>query len=153
MNKAELIKNIAGILKDNGTRKPVYTPKKVFHISDDEGNSKDFIMHVTGKTVAYTSEDVENILNAFTEAVSEALKRGDTVSVRSFGTFCLRYHKGRTVKIPGTDNTMSIPSEYYPRFTPAKDLKMSARLYGQMLEARDYDDSETFEDLGDDYGD
>ena len=139
MNKGELIATIATNLREAGARKPVRSPKKVFHISDDEGNSKDFIMQVTDKTVNYTKEDVETILNAFIDVVLESLKEGEPVSIRSFGTFGLRFHKGRRVKHVYDGSIEDVPSNFYPRFSPAKDIKMSARIYSQMLRARGID--------------
>lgn len=139
MNRGELIATIASKLKDAGARKPVRSPKKVFHISDDEGNSKDFIMQLTDRTVSYTKQDVETILDAFVNVVLDSLKNGEPVVIRSFGTFGLRFHKGRQVKRVYDGELQDVPGEFYPRFSPAKDIKMSARIYGQMLKARGID--------------
>ena len=59
MNKKELISKTADILRERGIRKPVKVPRQVFHITDDEGNQKDFIVRKTDKTVMYNIEEME----------------------------------------------------------------------------------------------
>lgn len=64
MNRTEFIKNVSDELRANDIRKPISIPKQVFHISDDEGNSKDFTIKKIDKTAIYTKDDVDNIINA-----------------------------------------------------------------------------------------
>lgn len=139
MNKIELMRATSARLREEGIRKPVSSPKKVFHISDDEGNSKDFIMQLTEKWVGYSTKDVENILDALISVILDALKQGDSIAVRSFGVLGLRYHKARIVKSPHDGQLLSIGGDFYPRFLPAKDTKIAARAYGQMLRAQGID--------------
>lgn len=49
MNRRDFIKKVACQLRDNNIRKPVSMPKQIFHISDDAGNSRDFIVRATEK--------------------------------------------------------------------------------------------------------
>ena len=49
MNKIDFIKCVSDVLRTNDIKKPVSIPKQVFHISDDEGNSKDFTVKKTDK--------------------------------------------------------------------------------------------------------
>lgn len=146
MNKTELFRKVSAYLKDEGIRKPVRLPKKVFHISDDEGNSKDFVTQITDKTVAYTADDVENIINAFIQTIFEALRNGETVTIRQFGSFVLRYHKPRMAISPHDGTEIMVGGEYYPRFLPAKDMKIASRLYGQLLKARGINPDPSFRD-------
>ena len=44
MNRSEFARKIAKNLRENNLKKPVRAPKQVFHISDDEGNVKDFVI-------------------------------------------------------------------------------------------------------------
>ena len=86
MNRKELVRRIAAVMKDNGIRKPISSPKQVFHISDDEGNTKDFVVKKTDKSVLFTIDDVESMVDAFICVIEDALKHGDSVSIRGFGT-------------------------------------------------------------------
>lgn len=59
MNRKELVRRIANVMRENNIRKPVSSQKQVFHISDDEGNTKDFVVKKTDKGVLFTYDDVE----------------------------------------------------------------------------------------------
>ncbi|MCD8208997.1 MAG: HU family DNA-binding protein, partial [Bacteroidales bacterium] len=93
MNKRDLIREINNVLRENGVKKPISIPKHVFHISDDDGNSRDFSVKTREKTAVYTIDDVENILDACICVIEDALKRGEEVSIYSFGTLGLKYRK------------------------------------------------------------
>jgi hypothetical protein len=44
MNRKELVRRAANVMRDNNIKKPVYSQKQVIHISDDDGNTKDFVI-------------------------------------------------------------------------------------------------------------
>ena len=58
MNRNEFVRRVTSVMRENDIRKPVSSPKQVFHISDDEGNSKDFVVRKTDKKVIFTIDDV-----------------------------------------------------------------------------------------------
>lgn len=72
MNKKELISRVAEVLRSNNIKKPVSTPKQVFHISDDEGNHKDFVVRKTDKSILYNVNDVGVILEACLSVVEDS---------------------------------------------------------------------------------
>lgn len=45
MNRQAFIKNVADLLREKNIKKPISIPKQVFHISDNDGNSKDFTIN------------------------------------------------------------------------------------------------------------
>ena len=51
MNKRELVSAVTEVLKQNGIKKTIRMPKQKFTISDNEGNSKDFTVKKSDKTV------------------------------------------------------------------------------------------------------
>ena len=63
MNRKELVRRIANVMRENNIRKPVSSQKQVFHISDDEGNTKDFVVKKTDKGVLFTYDDVEAMMD------------------------------------------------------------------------------------------
>ena len=136
MVRKELISNITSMLRDNNIRKPISVPKHVFHISDDDGNEKDFVVKKTDKTAIYTVEDVDAIIRAFELIVADAIKRGDTVSIRGFGSFGLHYRKARTAIHPDTGENVVVPARYVPKFTFGNTLRKSARVYEASLNDR-----------------
>ena len=62
-------------------------------------------------------------LDSFIEAVGEALKTGDEVSLVGFGTFALRERASRTGRNPQTGATIEIAAAKIPAFKAGKALK------------------------------
>ena len=139
MTRKELISYTTSVLRDNDIRKPVKLPKQTFHISDDEGNQKDFIVRKSDKNVIYTVNDVENILDALVAVVTDAIKRGDSVSIQGFGSLGVHKRAARATKIPETDTWVEVPARYVPKFKFGNDLRMAAKMYEMSLdENHDY---------------
>jgi len=62
-------------------------------------------------------------LDAFTGAVTETLKKGDTVALVGFGTFETRKRDARNGRNPQTGETIKIAASVAPAFKPGKALK------------------------------
>ena len=117
-------------MRENNIRKPVSSPKQVFHISDDEGNSKDFVIRKTDKSVIYTIDDVEAVLDTCIEVIKDALTRGEEITVRGFGTLALKYRKARSTRLLGKDKQIiDVQARYVPKFAFGNDLRMCAKLF------------------------
>ena len=129
MNKNDFIKCVSELLRTSDIKKPVSIPKQVFHISDDEGNSKDFTIKKTDKAVLYTKDDVATILEACLYVIQESLKQGESINFRGFGTLGLNYRKPRATKRVNTDEEVVIEGRYVPKFTFGNDLRMCAKIY------------------------
>lgn len=129
MNRSEFIKRVSNVLRKNDIKKHVHLPKQVFHISDDDGNTKDFSVKKTDKTIIYTNNDVASIIDACLYVIQEALKSGDTVTISGFGRFGLLYRKERKTKSIGTNEEICIEGHYIPKFYFGKDLRRCAKLY------------------------
>ncbi len=70
-----------------------------------------------------TLKDSEKALMAFTEAVSEALAKGETVQLVGFGSFERRTRKARKGRNPRTGAELRIPTRQVPAFRAGKGLK------------------------------
>ena len=62
-------------------------------------------------------------LDAITRAVTETLKKGDTVALVGFGTFETRKRDARNGRNPQTGETIKIAASVAPAFKPGKALK------------------------------
>ena len=62
-------------------------------------------------------------LDAFVEAVSDAMKQGDQVVIVGFGSFTVRQREARTGRNPRTGETINIAASNLPAFKPGKALK------------------------------
>ena len=70
-----------------------------------------------------SKKDAEAAVNAFTEAVTAALKDGDKVQLVGFGTFEVKDRAARVGIKPGTTEQINIPAAKVPAFKAGKALK------------------------------
>ena len=68
-------------------------------------------------------KDVEAVISAAIEAVTDALKSGDKVQLLGFGTFEVKETAAREGRNPQTGEAITIPAGKKPAFSPAKALK------------------------------
>jgi len=62
-------------------------------------------------------------LDGMTEAVADALKKGDTVTVIGFGTFLIKERAARAGRNPRTGEAIEIAASKTPTFKAGKALK------------------------------
>ena len=62
-------------------------------------------------------------LDGFIDAITEALKEGDTVSIIGFGNFMVKERAARTGRNPQTGATIQIAASKSPSFKAGKALK------------------------------
>ena len=70
-----------------------------------------------------TKKDAEKAINAVTEAVKEALVKGDKVQLIGFGTYEVRERAARTGRNPQTGEEIKIAAAKVPAFKAGKGLK------------------------------
>lgn len=136
MNRKELVRNVSNVLRKNNIKKPIHTQKQVLHISDDDGNTKDFMIKKSDTNVVFTIDDIDAIIDACICVIQDALKHGDDVSIRGFGSLGLHYRKARTTKHPTTGEAVDVESRYVPKFVSGNGLKMCAKIYELSIEEK-----------------
>jgi DNA-binding protein HU-beta len=67
----------------------------------------------------------EKAIDSFVEAVKEAMKTGDKVTMAGFGTFSVAARKARTGRNPRTGKEIKIDARKVPKFAPASGFKDS----------------------------
>jgi len=67
--------------------------------------------------------DAGRALDATIAAITQALKKGDSVSVIGFGSFVVRQRAARTGRNPKTKEEIQIPASNSPVFKAGKALK------------------------------
>lgn len=85
-------------------------------------NKTELIAAIADKA-GLTKKDAEEVVNAFTETVIKALKKGDKVQLVGFGTFEVTKRGARTGRNPQTGETMKIAATKAPKFKPGKAFK------------------------------
>jgi integration host factor subunit beta len=67
--------------------------------------------------------DVENIVNAIFEEISEALAEGNRVELRGFGAFSVKNRPARVGRNPRTGDAVEVEEKWIPFFKTGKELR------------------------------
>jgi integration host factor subunit beta len=70
-----------------------------------------------------TRKDSEVIVETIFDSVVRALRTGDKIEIRGFGSFRTRQRKPRVGRNPKTGDRVEVPSKKIPFFKPSKELK------------------------------
>ncbi|MFZ1387522.1 MAG: HU family DNA-binding protein [Thiolinea sp.] len=85
-------------------------------------NKTELIDAVSAKS-GLTKADTDRAFKAMVETVTEALAKGDQVSLIGFGTFLVRERQARSGRNPRTGDTIEIAAAKIPSFKAGKALK------------------------------
>ena len=85
--------------------------------------NKSELIEAMANTASLSKKDAEAALNAYTDVITEALKKGDKVTLVGFGTYETRKRAARTGKNPQTGEAIKIKAAKGPAFKPGKALK------------------------------
>lgn len=69
----------------------------------------------------------ERALNAFSGAVTKALKKGDKLTLTGFGTFCVAKRRARTGRNPQTGKEIKIAATRVAKFKAGNLLKSAVK--------------------------
>ena len=75
------------------------------------------------KNTGLTKVDSERAVEAFLNAMSATLKKGDEVRLTGFGTFGVTKRNATTGRNPRTGAEINIPASKQPKFKAGKALK------------------------------
>ena len=67
--------------------------------------------------------DVENIVNAVLDEITEALAAGNRVELRGFGAFSVKNRPSRSGRNPRTGDTVHVDEKWVPFFKTGKELR------------------------------
>ncbi|MGC9158252.1 MAG: integration host factor subunit beta [Terracidiphilus sp.] len=70
-----------------------------------------------------TRRDSEVIVETIFNAVITALKDGDKIEIRGFGSFRIRQRNPRIGRNPKTGERVEVPAKKVPYFKPSKELR------------------------------
>jgi integration host factor subunit beta len=70
-----------------------------------------------------TRKESEAIVSLVFDSMSEALKEGEKVEIRGFGSFTVRDRDAREARNPKSGELVKIPSKKTPFFKTGKDLR------------------------------
>ena len=135
MNKKELIAATVNLLKENNIRKPVALASETFRVTQEStGDDVAFTVRREDKEILYTQKDVQNVLDALLCLAEDAVKRGESIGIRGFGTLETKHVAARRVREPNEEIWHDIPECFRPRFRPGFQLLAAARAHGLLID-------------------
>lgn len=88
-------------------------------------NKADLVNEVA--KVLKTKKDAQTAVNVVLSSITEALGKGDDVSLVGFGTFKVGNRKARKGRNPQTGEDIHIPASKVPKFVAGKALKEAVK--------------------------
>jgi len=76
-----------------------------------------------GKEAKISKASAEQVINAFTNAVVQALKKGAKLALTGFGTFSVAKRRARAGRNPQTGKEIKIPATRVAKFKAGNLLK------------------------------
>ena len=67
--------------------------------------------------------DVENIVNAILDEITNALAHGDRVELRGFGAFSVKNRAARSGRNPRTGDKVEVSEKFVPFFKTGKEMR------------------------------
>ena len=83
----------------------------------------ELILKITSKNSYLYHKDVYKIIDTLFNCVTTALKNGDRVELRGFGTFTTKQRNARIGRNPKTGDPVAIPQKKMPFFKMGKSMK------------------------------
>lgn len=81
------------------------------------------LIEEVSRVVEMTRKDSEVIVEAILDSVVKALRGGDKIEIRGFGSFRTRQRQPRVGRNPKTGARVDVPAKRIPYFKPSKELK------------------------------
>jgi len=89
-------------------------------------NKQDLVEEVSAET-RLTKAASGKVVSGMTDAITDALARGERVTLVGFGTFRVASRKARAGRNPQTGEIVQIPAKKAPKFKPGKGLRERVR--------------------------
>src|SRR5690625_2388929 len=83
------------------------------------------IVDVIASSTGLTKVETEAVVNGFMETVIDAMKKGEHIELRGFGSFKVVKRAPRVARNPKTNEEITVPEKYVPVFKVSKDFKES----------------------------
>ena len=92
-------------------------------LSKDHTITKADLVEEVTKLGDLTRRDSEVIVETIFDSVIGALRSGDKIEIRGFGSFRIRQRKPRIGRNPKTGTRVEVPAKKVPYFKPSKELR------------------------------
>ena len=83
------------------------------------------MVDIISASTGLTKVETEAVVNGFMETVIDAMKRGEHIELRGFGTFKVVKRAPRVARNPKTNEEIQVPAQFVPVLKMSKDFKES----------------------------
>ncbi len=81
------------------------------------------LIEEVSRVVEMSRKDSEVIVETIFDSIVRALRSGEKIEIRGFGSFRTRQRQPRIGRNPKTGTRVEVPAKRIPFFKPSKDLK------------------------------
>jgi integration host factor subunit beta len=78
-----------------------------------------------------SQREVENVVSALFDSITDQLAKGGRVELRGFGAFSTRQRDARTGRNPRTGEAVEVDAKRVPYFKPGKEMRERLNLNGE----------------------
>lgn len=83
------------------------------------------IVDIISSSTGLTKVETEAVIKGFLETVIDAMKHGETIELRGFGSFKVVKRAQRVARNPKTNEEVIVPEQYVPTLKISRDFKES----------------------------
>ena len=83
----------------------------------------ELIRRISSQNPHLYERDIEKVVNAIFDEIAEALRRGDRVELRGFGSFSAKLRGARTGRNPRTGAEVQVAQKAIPFFKTGKEMR------------------------------
>ena len=81
------------------------------------------LVEEVSKAVMVTRKEAGHVVSTVLDGIADALRNGEKVEIRGFGSFRTRTRPARTGRNPKSGKTVQVPAKTIPYFKPSKHLR------------------------------
>ncbi|HKJ32474.1 MAG TPA: HU family DNA-binding protein [Balneolales bacterium] len=83
------------------------------------------IVEIISSSTGLTKVETEAVVKGFLDTVIDAMKRGETIELRGFGSFKVVKRAQRVARNPKTNEEVIVPEQFVPTLKVSKEFKKS----------------------------
>lgn len=81
------------------------------------------LVDIISSSTGLTKVETDAVVNGFMETVIDAMKRGERIELRGFGTFKVVKRAPRVARNPKTNEEIPVPSQFVPTLKVSQDFR------------------------------